>query len=235
MNRDEADRWLATLGGAHDRIAAAMYAIDSHPALGFLRGQGLTGRTAAVATAVAADVDALWAGFGVLGDLLEQARATRTGRRPSDAEWSTLTTLLTGPCVVVDAGGQPTLQPPGGPVTPGSRIRATDFAAIADTRTVAVTRQLDDVNASWTSAARAVAPVTEAMTALTVLVHRDASTSRLAMLASDKLLSRHAVSAEDAHHRFDLLFPGKAHFFHPNPIIRLSKAFETSPKSSSFQ
>lgn len=70
---------------------------------------------------------------------------------------------------------------------------------------------------------------------LPVLIHGDASPRRFSVLASDKFLGRHSVRAENAHHRFDLLLSGEAHFFHPNSIIRLSKAFEMPPKSSPSQ
>ena len=55
------------------------------------------------------------------------------------------------------------------------------------------------------------------------------------MLASYELLGRHSICADKAHHGFDLLLSGEAHFFHPNSIIRLSIAFETPAKSSSAQ
>src|SRR5437763_1561896 len=45
MSREAVDETLAGLGAAHDRIAAAMFAIDSHPGLAYLRGGGVAGLT----------------------------------------------------------------------------------------------------------------------------------------------------------------------------------------------
>ena len=45
MSREAVDETLAGLGAAHDRIAAAMFTVDSHPALAYLRGGGLSGLT----------------------------------------------------------------------------------------------------------------------------------------------------------------------------------------------
>src|ERR1019366_4770048 len=70
---------------------------------------------------------------------------------------------------------------------------------------------------------------------IAVLVHGDARPCRLTELAGNERLGCHSVHAKDAHRSFDFLLAGEAHFFHPNSIIRLSKAFETSPKSSSSQ
>src|SRR5436305_2181848 len=85
MNRESVDEALAGLGAAHDRIAAAMFTIDSHPGLGLLRGGGLAGVTRTRADALRAEVDRLWAQFTVLGDLLERARGIRGQRRPDES------------------------------------------------------------------------------------------------------------------------------------------------------
>src|SRR5438270_13491102 len=87
MNRESVDETLAGLGAAHDRIAAAMFTIDSHPALAYLRGGGLSGLTETRWAALQPEVDRLWAQFAVLGDLLERARGLRVQRRPDDADW----------------------------------------------------------------------------------------------------------------------------------------------------
>jgi hypothetical protein len=91
VHRDEAETILATLRDAQGRIASAMYAIDSHPGLGFLRSGGLQGRTQTTWSALGPDVDALWSGFNTLNDLLESARASAIGRKVTDAETTTLT------------------------------------------------------------------------------------------------------------------------------------------------
>ncbi len=186
MNRDEADRLLAALGNGHDRIAAALYGVDSHPALGFLRTGGLAGRTAATATALVGDVNVLWTRFSMIGDALEQARAIRGTRRPSDAEWSTLVALLTAPIVVVDPGGGAVLAPlaaPAGWATNtgargapasrqmhsqmsgplGVRIRLVDLAAQVESRCSVAMKQLSEVDAAWSTASGAITPLTEAM------------------------------------------------------------------------
>ena len=81
MSRDAADEILAGLGAAHDRVAAAMFAIDSHPGLGFLRGSVLSGGTAARWRSLQPEIEQLWAHFAVLGDRLERARAIRGQQR----------------------------------------------------------------------------------------------------------------------------------------------------------
>jgi hypothetical protein len=105
LGREEVDRMLAGLQAAHDRIAAAMFAADSHPGLALLRAGGLTGMTARRWQAVQPESDALWAQFALLGDVLEQARTLRL--RDDAAAWSDLLGLLTQPVIGVDAAGLP--------------------------------------------------------------------------------------------------------------------------------
>ena len=50
---------------------------------------------------------------------------------------------------------------------------------------------------------------------LPMLIHGNARARRLAVLPRHESLGRHAVSTEDAHHRFDLLLSGETQFFHP--------------------
>src|SRR5438552_9793770 len=107
MSREAVDETLAGLGAAHDRIAAAMFTIDSHPGLGFLRGGGLSGLTRDRWDVLRPEVDLLWAHFAVLGDLLERARGIRGQRRPDDADWATLRLLCAEPVVGLDAAGVP--------------------------------------------------------------------------------------------------------------------------------
>ena len=71
MSREAVDETLAGLGAAHDRIAAAMFTIDSHPALAYLRGGGLSGLTETRWAALQPEVDRLWAQFAVLGDFTD--------------------------------------------------------------------------------------------------------------------------------------------------------------------
>jgi len=102
ITRDEADRLLATIGAVYDRLATAMYAVDSHPTLTYLRAAMYTGRTNQMREAVLFDVGVMWAQFTTIGDILEQARALRTQFRPSDARWIDLDRLLAGPVIAVD-------------------------------------------------------------------------------------------------------------------------------------
>ena len=90
---------LTGLGAAHDRIAAAMYALDVHPGLEVLRGVGLTGETASRWRVLRPETDVLWAQFALLGDLLEQARAIRARPRLDDAAQAELSRLLREPVV----------------------------------------------------------------------------------------------------------------------------------------
>ena len=109
MSREAVDETLAGLGAAHDRIAAAMFAIDSHPGLAFLRGGGLGGRTESRWAALRPEVDLLWAHFAVLGELLERARSIRGQRRPEDSDWDALRLICGEPVVGLDAAGMPTI------------------------------------------------------------------------------------------------------------------------------
>ncbi len=115
MYKEQADQVLAGVGAAHDRIAGAMYGIDSHPGLSYLRSGAHTGATTAAWASLKPQVDALWAQFFLLGDRLERARALRAGHRPADPEWAELAALLTGAVTGLDVNGMPV--PPAGPPT----------------------------------------------------------------------------------------------------------------------
>src|SRR5256714_137877 len=67
MSREAVDETLAGLGAAHDRIAAAMFTIDSHPALAYLRGGGLSGLTETRWAALQPEVDRLVAQAASVG------------------------------------------------------------------------------------------------------------------------------------------------------------------------
>lgn len=125
MDRDEADQALTALGEAHDRIAAAMYTLDSHPGLTFLKGGTLAGRTLAAWRAMQPRVDLLWAQFTSLRTQLELVRVIRGQRsRLSGEELAELTFLLTEPVVELDATGIPV-----DPVVPGLPPNGTPRAA----------------------------------------------------------------------------------------------------------
>jgi hypothetical protein len=108
LSRDEADRILVGLGAAHDQVAAAMYNVDSHPGLAFLRGGTVSGATAELWRGLGPRVNLLWAHFTVFSEVLEQARAVRDRRgRPGDAELAELGLLLRGATIGLDAAGLP--------------------------------------------------------------------------------------------------------------------------------
>jgi hypothetical protein len=108
LARDEAERMLSGLAAAHDQLAAAMYGLDSHPALLILRGGTLTGRTAERAGSVTGRLTVLWAHFSAAGDLLEAARTVRARHgRPTDEDLAELTALLRDPIIGLDADGLP--------------------------------------------------------------------------------------------------------------------------------
>ncbi len=141
MNRDAADRAIADLGAAYDRVATTMYLIDSHPGLGFLKAGGLTGRTAEIWAALSTEIDARWAEFSALGTGLEQARTARIAHRPSDREWSPMEMALSN--------------------------TLPRLAASLDASCATVTAILNDVNAAWTAASAASAPIADALATLT--------------------------------------------------------------------
>lgn len=106
MGRDEVDPAVVALVAAHDRISAAMYALDNHPALAVLRDPDLTGGTRRYAADLAAGVDVLWSRFNALGVHLDRIRAVRAQRaRPGDDELMELTVLLRLPIVPIGADG----------------------------------------------------------------------------------------------------------------------------------
>jgi hypothetical protein len=158
MSRDAVDETLAGLGAAHDRIAAAMFAVDSHPGLAFLRSGGLAGATQARWDALRPEVDLLWAHFALLGDLLERARGIRGQRRPDDADWAALRQIAGEPIVGLDAAGLPTDS--GAPAT---RVRLWDLAQRLEHRCATVTGHLADVDSAWRAVAGRYAPLTEAV------------------------------------------------------------------------
>src|SRR5205809_801526 len=127
MSREVVDETLAGLGAAHDRIAAAMFTIDSHPALAYLRGGGLAGLTQARWAALQPEVDRLWAQFAVLGDLLERARGIRGQRRPDDDDWAALRLMCGEPVVALDATGLSAA--PGGRLSASAQVRLDGVVA----------------------------------------------------------------------------------------------------------
>ncbi len=163
MSREAVDETLAGLGAAHDRIAAAMFGIDSHPGLAFLRSGGLSGRTQARWEALAPEIDLLWAQFTVVGELLERARGIRGQRRPDEADWETLRLICGAQVVGLDAAGMPV---EAGGAAPATRLRLWDLANQIERRCASVAGHLSDVDSSFTLLASRYGPVTQEVDAL---------------------------------------------------------------------
>jgi hypothetical protein len=164
MSREEADRALATVGSGYERIAAAMYTIDSHPGLAFLKGAALSGRTFAAWQDVRARIDVLWAQFGALRNLLEVARAVRGQRsRPGDEELVELTRLLGDPVVELDAAGMPL---DGASTAPTEWLRLVELAARMETRCAETTSWLAEVDSANTAINAGLGPVADAVAQL---------------------------------------------------------------------
>jgi len=160
MRREAVDETLAGLGAAHDRIAAAMFAIDNHPGLAYLRGGGLGGLTKTRWATLGPEVDLLWAHFAVLGDLLERARSIRSQRRPDDDDWNALRLICSEPVVGLDKAGLPVES------APTTRVRLWDLAAQLERRCASVTGLLSDVDSAWSVVAGRYAPLTQEIDAL---------------------------------------------------------------------
>lgn len=221
ITRDEADRLLTTIGAVYDRLAAAMYAVDSHPTLTYLRAAMYTGRTNQMREAVLFDVGVMWAQFTTVGDILEQARALRAQFRPSDARWIDLDRLLAGPVVAVDNAGLPVTvsltagqrggntsgatfigsdpSSPAGSPGPGrivGAVRVGDLAMGLQTRCAAATRRLEETGRAANAAAAAVAGLTASMTALSDLAHGLGDDGAVAPLERRTALLREQVLSD---------------------------------------
>jgi hypothetical protein len=189
MSREAADQILAGLGAANDRVAAAMFAIDSQPALGFLRSSTLTGATAARWRTLRPEVDLLWAHFTFLGGVLEQARTDRGGRRPDDPQWTELTKLLRDPTIGLDAAGLPA---DGSAAPPVAWVRLWDLAQQLEARCASVAGHLSEVDAAWSAVANRLATITEAVDAASALA------ADLGVAATVKPLRQRLATIHDA-------------------------------------
>jgi DNA repair exonuclease SbcCD ATPase subunit len=167
LGRDEADQLLTGIGAAHDRIAAAMYAVDVHPGLALLRGGTLTGVTESRWRALGPEIDLLWVHFAALGQSLEEARAIRARHRPGDQGWVALDRLLREPSVELAADGMPvTTTLPG---TAVSRVTLGDLAGQIERRCAAVAGHLSEVDAAFSAVVARLAPVTAAVDSVLAL------------------------------------------------------------------
>lgn len=82
MRRDT-DRLVADLAAAHDRLATALYTVDTHQTHALLRGVEPRGATARLWSGF--DVGRLWSGFVAVRDVLERLRALSGRSRDADA------------------------------------------------------------------------------------------------------------------------------------------------------
>ena len=137
-----------------------MYAVDQHPGLGLLRGGTMAGRTAERWRTLRPEVDQAWAYFSAFGDLLEQARAVRGRRRLDTADWGELARLLREPVVGLGADGLSVDVAAAGAAVAGG-LNLEDLVAQLDKRVAGVIVQLSEVEAAWTAAASAIAPVSD--------------------------------------------------------------------------
>lgn len=159
MTRGEVDAVLVSLGASHDRIAAAMYTVDSHAGLAFLRrGHLLSGTTARVGNETLARVDVLWAQFTTLGDRLELARAQR-----AVGNLANLTSVLRAPAVRLDEHGMPLDESAAG--KPAQEITLMEFVRRLESATGEVTATFDRVDAACTRLAARIGPLAEALAA----------------------------------------------------------------------
>ncbi len=187
ISRDVADQALEALGSAYERIAAAMFAIDSHPGLAFLKSGVLTGRTLAARRDSQARVDTLWAQFGTLRDLLEQARTVRGRRsRPGDEELTELTRLLHDPVVELDSGGMPL---DGSAAAPSEWLRLDELAQRMEVWCADVTALLTEVESATSAVDARMAPVASASAELRRLADEFGAEREIAAAAEAQLAS----------------------------------------------
>ena len=160
MDRNAIIQTLTTLGATHERLATAMFGVDSHPGLAFLRGSGLAGRTAERAATLAPEVRVLWAHFTAIGEVLDRARTIRAShRRLDDADWDALELLLDEPVVALDAAGLPVDRSAG---TVARLERVVDLAAALERRATELSGHLSEVDSAWSAVAAQWSPLTEA-------------------------------------------------------------------------
>src|SRR5690606_22934380 len=159
LTRDESKQALAVLSAAYDRIATAMFGLDSHAGLRFLRGSGLAGATAQVAEHVKVLMSQLWAQFSALSQHLERARATD--------DLPELTRLLREPVVALDGDGFP-VDLTGGGATAGAgavarTVTLTGLAQSLETTTTELADLLTEVDTAVSTVANRLAEVSDAL------------------------------------------------------------------------
>lgn len=162
LDRDEVDRILVGLGAAHDQLAAAMYGLDTHAGLAFLRSTELAGRTKERFGELEPRVDLLWGHFNALGEILEKARAVRARRsRPNDEDLAELAALLRAPAIGLDASGMPT---DANDPAPLRRIGVAELVPAAEASSAGLLSDLSDVDAAVTAVVGRIEAQGEALT-----------------------------------------------------------------------
>ncbi|GIJ61775.1 hypothetical protein [Virgisporangium aurantiacum] len=108
LSRQAVDETLAALTADHQRIAAALYAMDTHPAHTLLSAAPTAGRTALAWAQIRSRMGEVWADFTAFGIALDAARAARARRtRLGGVDLGRLTELLSGPVVTIAAAPTP--------------------------------------------------------------------------------------------------------------------------------
>ncbi len=165
IGRDAAEREVVGLTAAHDRIATGMYAIDTHPALGLLRGSTITGLTRERAATLLPEVDRLWAQFTLFGEVLDQIRSLIAPRRPTDAALIEAEQLLRERLLHLDAAGMPT----GGGAPTASALSVGELTRQLEQRVAALAGQLAEVDAAWSAVGARIVPLIERVDAAATL------------------------------------------------------------------
>ena len=164
MGRDEVDPAVVALVAAHDRISAAMFALDNHPATSTLRDPDLIGGTRRYAAELAAGLDVLWSRFNALSVHLDRVRTLRGQRgRPGDDELMELTVLLRLPIVPIGIDGlvPDGVAPPGVPRLPLMELARQLEAGCAD-----ALGRLSRLDAAVSALATRLGPPSEALARL---------------------------------------------------------------------
>ncbi|SCL31626.1 hypothetical protein GA0070624_4302 [Micromonospora rhizosphaerae] len=162
MSRDEVDFAIVGLVAAHDRISAAMYALDAHPGLVVLRGDDLRGKTRRVAIETLPRLDVLWSQFAAVRSVLDRVKTVRGERsRPGDDELHELTVLLRGPVLPLAPDGMVVDDPLAG--APPNWVTAMGLAQELERASAEVTGTLDGVQSAYAEIAARFEPLTKAL------------------------------------------------------------------------
>jgi hypothetical protein len=162
MSRDEVDFAIVGLVAGHDRISAAMYALDAHPGLVLLRGDDLRGKTRRVATETLGRVEVLWSQFAALRSVLDRVKTVRGERpKPGDDELHELTVLLRGPVLPLGPDGMTIEDPLAG--APPNWVTAMGLAQGLERAAAEVIETLDAVDSAYAALADRFEPLTTAL------------------------------------------------------------------------